>query len=289
MSPAVGAVYDRPRLLIRKRTGGHRPPLQQALSILPVLLLATASLARGQGTIERDHFQVKIGATYDQGDFGLTEITKVLFVPITFRYLGNRYDVSVTPSFARVNGTGGVRLIDGVPTPTGEQSGSFRDTASAAGDTVVRGRYYLVEENGLNVSPFVKVKIPTAPEDLNLGTGKTDVGFGIEVDKQMDSVLLFGDLSYTVTGKIPGLRMRNRTGASFGIGKNLSDSLLVSGMVDWRRSLIAGNADPTELVGILTYKVQPRVTISPNAYGGLNSSSADFGFGVEIGFRFWRY
>ena len=60
-------------------------------------------------------------------------------------------------------------------------------------------------------------------------------------------------------------------------------------MVDWRRSLIAGNADPTELVGILTYRVQPRVTISPNAYVGLNNSSADFGFGVEIGLRFWRY
>jgi hypothetical protein len=232
-----------------------------------VLLLLFVSVAPAHGqTTERDHFQVKIGATYDQGDFGSSEITKVLFVPITFRYLGSRYDLSVTPSFARVNGPGGIRLIEGVPTRTGEQTGSFRETASAAGDTVVRGRYYLVEDEDLNVSSFVKVKIPTAPDDLNLGTGKTDYGFGIEIDKQVESVLLFGDLSYTVTGKIPGLPMRNRTGASFGLGKSLSDSLLLSGMVDWRRALIAGNPDPTELVAVLSYRLHIASTLaSPSA------------------------
>jgi hypothetical protein len=248
-------------------------------------MLVGASVVHGQGTTEPDRFQIKIGATYDQGDFGTNDTTKVFFLPITIRYLGDRYDVSVTPSFARVNGTGGVRLIDGVPTPTGEP-GTARSTASAAGDTLIRGRYYLVDEDSLSVSSFAKLKLPTAPEDLNLGTGKTDLGFGIEVDKQVNDLLLFGDLSYTFTGKIPGLGMRNRTAASFGIGKSVSNALLVSGLVDWRRSLIEGNADPTELVGILTYRVQQGITLSPHAYVGLNDSSADFGLGVELSFRF---
>src|SRR4030095_11967197 len=85
---------------------------------LALVLLAGGRPGWSQSSAERDHFQIKIGASYDRGDFGTSETTRVLYAPITLRYLGERFDLSVTPSFARVNTAGGVRLIDGVPTPT---------------------------------------------------------------------------------------------------------------------------------------------------------------------------
>src|SRR5574337_2073036 len=83
---------------------------------------------------------------------------------------------------------GGVNLIEGVPTRT-EGARARRVTTAGAGDTVVKGRYFLLDDPGLpapwpSLTPFFKVKIPTADEKRNLGTGKTDYGFGLELDKQ---------------------------------------------------------------------------------------------------------
>jgi len=259
--------------------------------VLPLLLLfLTAHVASGQVKEEREHFQLKIGGFYDQGDFGSLSTTNTFFTPITFRYLGDGFDVSVTPSYALVNTPGGVRLIDGSLTRTGRPT-SVRDTRSGLGDTLVRGRIELLKEGTAlpAVTPFAKVKIPTALDTLDLGTGKTDYGFGVEIDKQVSNVLLFGDLGYTVIGKITELDLQNRVGASFGVGGRVSDSVVLSGLVDWRRSIVRGNANPAELVGVTTYRLSPTVTVSPNAYFGLNNSSPDFGGGIELSFRFGRY
>jgi hypothetical protein len=108
----------------------------------------------------------------------------------------------------------------------------------------------------------------------------------VEMDQQIDRYLVFGDFSYTVTGKPIGLPFRNRAGASFGVGRSLTSSLFLSGMLDWRQSIVVGNPNPAELMGILSYRVNPRITLSPNVYAGLNDSSPDVGFGVEFAVRF---
>ena len=260
--------------------------------LLPLLFLIwTAPVAWSQGAEPREHFQLKIGASYDEGHFGSSGTTKVLFTPVTLRYLGNRFDVSVTPSFALMNSPGGVRLVDRVPTPIGRPPALIQDTRSGVGDTLVRGRVRLLEEGTTlpALSPFVQVELPTARENLDLGTGKTDYGFGLEVDKQFSPVLLFGDLRYTVIGNVVGLDLQNRVGASFGVGKRLSDSLVLSGLLDWRRSIVRGSENPTELVGVITYRLSRTVTVSPNAYFGLTNSSPDFGGGIELAFRFGSY
>jgi hypothetical protein len=259
-----------------------------AKGLVVLLCLCTANFPAWGQSRERDHFLFKIGSVYDQGDFGSSEISRVLFTPITLRYLGERFDVSVTPSFALVNTSGGIRLIEGQPTPTGETTGGLRETQSGAGDTLLRGRIYLVDDQGPrspvpSVTPFVKVKLPTAKEELRLGTGETDYGFGLEIDKQFPPIIFFGDVSYTVIGKIEGLALRNRTAASFGVGGRLSNAVLLSGLIDWRRSIITGNDDLAELVTVLTFRM------SPNAYLGLTRGTSDFGLGFELAFRFGRY
>ena len=258
-----------------------------------LLFLSFSSPGWGQQSQEREHFLLKIGAAYDQGDFGSSETSRVLFVPFTLRYLGSRFDVSVTPSFALVDTSGGIRLIEGVPTPTGEEIG-IRETRSGAGDTVIRSRFYLLEDQGADspipaITPFMKVKLPTSPDDLKLSTGELDYGFGVEWDKQISQVLLFGDFNYTFIGKAPGLDLKNRPGASFGVGGRLSNIVTASGLVDWRRSIIAGNSDLAELVGVLTFRLSPTVSFSPHAFIGLTSGTSDFGAGFELAFRFGRY
>jgi len=257
-----------------------------ALTIL--LFLMSAGLGWGQQLQAPARVTLRMGAGYDQGDFGTGEISRAAYLPVSVRFAADRFDLTVSSSFARIDTADGVRLIDGVPTQTGR---GVPLKESGISDTVVRSRFFVWDNKDSHLpslTPFVRVKIPTAREELGLGTGKTDVGFGIEVDKSLSQVFVFGDLGYTVTGKVPALDLRNRTAAGFGIGKELSESTTISGMVDWRRAIVAGNPNPAELTGVLSYKLSPAVTLSPNAFVGLTSGSSDFGVGFQMSWRFGR-
>ena len=257
------------------------------IPLAALLLLFGAHLGWGRQTAPA-RMSLTLGVGYDRGDFGTRETSRAFYVPFAFRYSAARYDIGVSSSFVRLDAPDGVRLIDGVPTPITPGGPPLKE--SGIGDTVVRSRFYMVNDPGPesstpSITPFVKLKIPTASADRGLGTGKTDFGFGVEIDKDFGPAFLFGDLGYTVVGKILGLPLRNRTTASIGVGKPLSSDLTVSGMLDWRRSIVVGNPNPTDLVGFLSYRMGS-VTVSPNAFVGLTDGSSDFGAGMQMRFRF---
>ena len=251
----------------------------------------SARMNGGPEDSTRNHFVLKVGSLYEQGDFGTPDTTRVLFIPTTFRYNGERFDISATPSFGVIRTSGGVVLIDGTPTPTNNAPAS---QTSGMGDTLIKTRLFVTEDGGSEsavpaISPFFKVKIPTGDPARNLSTGSYDYGFGVELDKQIRSLLLFGDVGYTFIGKVPGLDLRNRPAASFGIGTKASKNVTVSGLLDWRRAIVAQTPDPLELVGLVNYKATANTTVSPNMFVGLTNGSSTFGVGVEFAFKFGRY
>ena len=262
--------------------------MKRLFAAVALMCLSVAS-SWGQQSAAPARFTFRMGVGYDQGDFGSTEVSRAYYAPFSLRYTRSRFDVGVSSAFARIDTAGGVRLIDGVPTQTNSSSGPLLE--SGIGDTTIRSRFFAVIDEGRgtakpSITPFVKVKIPTAAEQRGLGTGKTDYGFGVELDKEVGPVFLFGDAGYTVVGKIPALNFRNRPAASFGVGRQVSEAVTVSGMLDWRRAIIAGNTNPAELVGVLSYKASRRVTVSPNAFVGLTNGSSDFGAGLQMSLKF---
>jgi len=70
---------------------------------------------------EREHFQLKVGAGYDQGDFGTKDTTRSFYAPVTFRYLGERFDVGVTASLIYLDTDASVVVVDGQPTQSDRQ------------------------------------------------------------------------------------------------------------------------------------------------------------------------
>jgi hypothetical protein len=256
--------------------------------ILTAVALVCLSAASGWGqSAAPARFTLRIGAGYDQGDFGSSEVSRAYYAPLSVRYTARRFDFGVSSAFARIDTAGGIRLIDGIPTLTDPSSGPLQE--SGITDTTVRSRFFAVMDEGTgkpSITPFVKIKIPTADAERGLGTGKTDFGVGVEIDKEVGTIFLFGDMGYTFVGKIPSLAFRNRPSASFGVGKQVTENLTASTMLDWRRSIIEGNPNPTELVGVLSYRVNRTVTVSPNAFVGLTKGSSDFGGGMQISYRF---
>jgi hypothetical protein len=239
----------------------------------------------------REHFQLKLGAGYDQGDFGTSSTTRSVYAPLTLRYLGDRFDVGLTASLVYLDTESSVVIVDGLPTAAERQR---RTTEVGFGDLIFRGRYYLVEDPGVGsyvpaLTPFLKVKAPTASASKGLGTGEWDVGFGLEFDKRFSDFFILGDVGYTFIGDPPGQDFRNRPAASLGIGHSFTPSIALTALLDWRRSLVRGRDDPLELFAILQAKVAPALTVTPYAFAGLTNGSPDFGVGIELSWRFGRY
>ncbi len=262
--------------------------MRRPIAAIALLCLSAAS-GWSQQLAAPARFTLRVGVGYDQGDFGSSEISRASYAPFSLRYTARRFDLGVSSAFARIDTAGGIRFIDGVPTPTDSSGGPLLESGLA--DTTIRSRFFLITDQGRgtpkpSVTPFVKIKIPTAHEERGLGTGKTDYGFGVELDKEVGPVFLFGDMGYTVVGKVPLLAFRNRTAASAGIGKQVSESLSTSVLLDWRRAIIAGNPNPADLVGVLSYRRNRNVTFSPNAFVGLNNGTSNFGAGMQITVRF---
>jgi hypothetical protein len=242
---------------------------------------------------EREHFQLKFGPSYDEGDFGTRQTTRTFFFPVTFRYLGEHFDIGLTGSFIHLEAPRDVVIVEGQPQRTGRERGG-RESVSGIGDLILRGRYYLVDDPGPDswvptLAPFVKLKIPTADADRGLGTGEVDGGFGVEFDKTIGDFLVFGDVSYTFIGDPPGQDFRNRPAASLGLGYYVTRDILVGGLIDWRRALVRGNEDPVELVGLATFRLARTSSVTPHAFVGLTHGSPDWGIGVEVSWKFGRW
>src|SRR5262245_12117522 len=291
--PALDKWRPRAGQLRSNTTSRWRPHVHQRYSrcavvpTLAVLLLAGAGKAF---TEEREHFQLKIGPTYDQGDFGTGVTTHTLYVPVTFRYLGDWWDVSITSGFVYLDAPANIVLVDGAPTQTNPGTGT-REQNTGLGDTLLKARFFVVDDPGPNgwwpaLTPFLKFKIPTADEDKNLGTGQPDGGFGVEFDKTFGNFIVYGDASFTVMGDPPGQNLRNRPGASIGAGYRIDQTWTVSGLLDWRRALVKGNDDHLGLYGIVTMKLSRTLSVSPYVLVGLTDGSPDFGVGFEVSYRF---
>src|SRR5438552_17125796 len=205
---------------------------------------------------EREHFQLKVGAGYDQGDFGTKDTTRSFYAPVTFRYLGERFDVGVTASLIYLDTDTSVVVVDGQPTQSDRQR---RSKDAGFGDLYFKGRDFLVDDAGPDslfpgLAPFVKIKAPTADADKGLGTGEWDGGFGLEWDKRFREFFLLSDVSYTFMGSPPHQDFRDPPAISIGIGRQFTRVIAGSVKPDWRRSIVAGGDNAVEVTGIGNFR-----------------------------------
>jgi hypothetical protein len=235
---------------------------------------------------------VKVGVAYEQGDFGTGEESRSVYAPLTLKYLGERFDVGIAIPFLYLESEEGVTQIDGQLTQGRDRR---RESASASGlgDIILKGRWFLVDDRPGSwvpaVTPVVRLKLPTADADKNLGTGEVDYGAAVEFDKQVGRLSVFGDVSYTIIGDPPGENLRNRPGVSIGVGYDLTPTLNVSALLDWRRAIVARAKDPVDLIGTLLIRLSPTMSLMPAVLIGLSDGSPDFGVGVELAYKFGRY
>lgn len=263
------------------------------LALLAVFWLLRPTVGRAE---EPNRWQFKAGFTYEEGDFGTDVTTKTLYAPFTIRYLGDQFDLGLTVPYIDQETSRSVTVVGGVPTRIrgrGATTDTVKQSASGLGDVILKARFFLLDDPGSAspipaVSPFYRVKFPTADEDEGLGTGEFDHGFGLEFDKAIEDYFLFAHVAYTVIGEPPGTDLNNRFSAGGGVGRRFLKDLSASVSLAWQQSLVDGGDDPVDLFFDLSWRVLQDLNVSPFASFGLTEGSPDYGVGLEVSYRFGR-
>lgn len=246
--------------------------------------------AEAGGEDPRLKFKVSTGFDYSSGDYGLSENTDILYIPVSGQLDTRSWKFKVTVPWIRIEGPTGVVggtdspiIIDdplAPPLPVVENSG--------LGD-VVASVTYKVPSLGQG-APFIdltgKVKFPTADRDKFLGTGEYDFTFQADIFQALGDLTLFGGLGYRILGDPDGRDLNNGLLASGGFAYKFSNSFSGGGILDWREASTDTSDDPFEIVPYVVWRVHEDWAVQAYGVFGLSDGSPDAGGGLQISFSF---
>lgn len=256
-----------------------------------LIALVGASAAQA----EDDYIQLSTGADYSSGDYGASETTDMLAVPVTVKVKTGDLTLKASVPWLHVTGPADVIPGDGGTGhgngngggPGGGGGGAGVTTRSGLGDANLAATYDfgLADSTWLGVTG--KVKLPTASEAKSLGTGATDFTL------QGDLLQSFGDLSVSLGG---GRRFNGSTAelplsdvwqAEAGLYYTAGPTQF--GLdYEWRGASLPLAGDRSEVTGSVTHKLSDALRLQGYAYTGLADGSPDAGIGAQVLYR-WGY
>ncbi len=244
------------------------------------LVLLGAAPARAE---DEPRVKFSTSVNYSVGDYGTDKDTTIVYVPFTLgvRPL-DRFWLSVTVPFIYQDSS------------RKEQKGKFAQpagstTESGLGDVLLKASVVVVEERELipEITPYLKIKFPTADKDRGLGTGEFDETLGVDVSKRLIEAL-FGylTLSYTFIGNPPGADFHNSFGWSVGVAYAVLQPLSVFGFLEGSTAIARGQDDPVELRVGAELRLIKALKLTGAVTRGLTDGAADWGVSMGLALRF---
>jgi hypothetical protein len=240
------------------------------------------------------------GAQYARGNYtyDATSTNYYLYGGIRYQTLSWNFSLSIPLLIQNnnlVNRTGDVFFPTGGPHHGDEGGGmpphrgmrnvpaSESNQKVGLGDIFVSGEIYLFrQENGLtSLSLAPQVKIPTADEEQNFGTGKFDFGGSLNFRKVVNQNVIFADAGYLKIGDPEGADYRNPFIFGGGIGRFFIPNKLSALLYFQAYTEIVESVDPPRYGSIgLFYNINNGSTFSLIYSAGLSETSPDITLGV---------
>lgn len=294
------------------------------------VLAADPSDKRPQQAAERN-WQLSFTPSYSHGNFGTNTTSEFIYAPFSIRRLFSKGDISlVIPSVTAITdgrttvvgnsafrvdddnsgsgGGGGGANDDGGCSGKGSNvSGKDRVcgtttrtvgqkvTTTGIGDVILRGRYYLVEEQDYVplIAVTARLKLPTANASQGLGTGEFDHGYGVEISKLIGtSWLVFFDGGYNFIGDpdrgdgLGTLGLRNQYWYDVGTGYYLTKDLLTSVYFEEYRALVPGLPNARDVFFSSNYRLSPAWRLNGGVAVGLSNGAPDYVVSLGTSYRF---
>jgi len=261
------------------------------LGVLVVLLCS------GHSALAEDvHWSLSTSINYSSGDYGTGQDTALLYIPFTLGVAPtDRLRLSLTIPYIEQDSqtvvvtSGGVAVRKGKERELATSPRSVTRSESGVGDVLLKGQYVLLEEKAIipEVSPYLKVKFPTADEDRGLGTGEFDETLGIDVSKSLfERLVAYLTLAYTFVGSPPGESFADSFGWSVGAAYLLTNTLTVFSFLDGATAISPGQADPLEIRFGAEYRLTKAWKFTGSVGKGLSDGSPDFDLSAGVAFRF---
>jgi len=224
-----------------------------------------------------------IGAEYTTGDYGTSSKTEVWYFPVTFKYANEINVFALTVPFVSVEGTGNVVLGGGgehaVPHAT---TSATRRTESGLGDVIVMASHKLTGTATSRIDLTGKIKLATADDTDNLGTGENDYAIQLDFEGGYNSNGVYGSAGYKVLGDPPGIDYKNVLYGTLGFSHKLDAARSAGAEVYAQEAATSSGKAPTELTLYLSNRTDRKTKLTGYLLMGLSDGSPDWGVGVSL-------
>lgn len=163
-------------------------------------------------------------------------------------------------------------------------------TGCGMGDIIVRGRYYILNENSILPDVAIRghVKLPTASAERGLGTGRPDEGIAVEGTRTFATgTLVMVDGGYTFIGKPAGVDYTNSWWYDVGIGQDLARGVVnLSLFFEEYGAIVPGYENARQLLGVVSLKGTNGWRVQVAGELGLSDGAPDHGITFGASRRF---
>lgn len=214
------------------------------------------------------------GLDYSRGDYGLTEDTEIIYVPISVEADFFPMRARIMLPFLSIDGPTGV-----LPGGGGTVSGTTRGLGQLVGSF---GYLWMPPSQALPYLEFTgKVTAPTETSE-DLGNGAWAFSLQVDPFKSFGRLLAFGRLGRKFyTGGTSDDRFYASVGASF----RLHERYRLGVAYDWYQASTDSVQDTHELSPYFGIKIGKHWSISPYGLIGLSDGAPDLGMGVTLSVR----
>ena len=252
----------------------------QALSILVISLFVASVAQAGEEPEQYRRFYASagVGFDYSTGDYGDPDKSHVYAPSLFAKFEYEPITVKVLVPYVVVDG-------DFVPGEGATPGVGTTSSRHGIGDVVTTLSYAHFSDNEYLptiVEPSIKIKIPSGSEKKGIGTGHTDVTFGLELAKAFGSVTVFGSGAYRTKGGSYNDIWLASLGTSIKIGERVSAGLAY----DFRQASTNGVGDSHEIAPMASFRVSERLRFGPYAVIGLSTNAPDWGLGGMLTVNF---
>jgi len=277
------------------------------MRILMVAVLSALFL-QGEAFAQQPRWQIGSAPSFSTGAYGTDSKTEILYTAFTARRLFDDGDVTIVVPMTCIRGDGSVTIVGGAPvqtrlagatrstrpgatrsTSTSETTSTVRTSICGAGDLVVRGRYYLADEEevGLTVAIRGHVKLPTASAARGLGTGRPDEGFGLELSRSVGGgLIVMADAGYTFIGDTAALPLHDRAWYDVGLSQRLGKGVDLAAFFEEHSAIVPGNPSARDVLVVVSIGASRGWRWQLSHELGLSDGAPDHGFTFGASRRF---
>ena len=262
---------------------------------------ATVSPATVAGAMTRDDdrrsaeegqssFGLSIGTSVASGDFGSADRSRIVSTALGARFTTGALRLSASLPYMNIRSRGIVFSgIDGTPViAAGARPGAPRITVHGVGDMTL-GAAYTIQESGAapEVELSGRIKVPTASDDSQLSTGKTDASAGIQLAKTVGRVAPFVSATYRWFGDTPIVRLEDGFAASAGASVGFGGSAVGLFSYHYAQAATRLIRNSHELFGGVSARLPgSAIRLTGFATAGLSSGAAATSGGISLALGF---